>query len=62
MTGVMEILDLTDELCPLYFCCLEDWSTEMAEAGDNLSPTPPSRLAGSAATPSRPWTTGAPSA
>lgn len=29
----MRVIDLTDELCPLYHVCLEDWSPEMAEAG-----------------------------
>jgi len=31
----MEIVDLTEELEPLYFVCLEDWSPELAEAGDH---------------------------
>ena len=30
----MQIVDLTDEHLPTYLCCLEDWSDEMAEAGD----------------------------
>lgn len=29
----MEILDYTDEHAPAYHCCLEGWSSEMAEAG-----------------------------
>ena len=29
----MQIIDLTDDHQPLYFCCLEDWSDEMKEAG-----------------------------
>ena len=31
----MEIVDLTEELVPLYCVCLEDWSPELAEAGDH---------------------------
>ena len=31
----MRIVDLTAEQVPLYCVCLEDWSTEMAEAGDH---------------------------
>jgi len=31
----MEIIDLTPEHENLYFCCLEDWSEEMKEAGDH---------------------------
>ncbi|MBN3036753.1 MAG: GNAT family N-acetyltransferase [Bacteroidales bacterium] len=31
----MKIIDLTPEHEPLYFCCLEDWSEEMKEAGDH---------------------------
>ena len=30
----MEILDLTEKYHSQYFCCLEDWSDEMQEAGD----------------------------
>lgn len=30
----MEIIDITPENESLYFCCLEDWSEEMQEAGD----------------------------
>jgi GNAT superfamily N-acetyltransferase len=29
----MRIVDLTEDLAPLYCVCLEDWSQEMAEAG-----------------------------
>jgi len=31
----MKIIDLTPEYEKLYFCCLEDWSEEMKEAGDH---------------------------
>jgi len=31
----MKIIDLTHEHENLYFCCLEDWSDEMKEAGDH---------------------------
>ena len=31
----MEIIDLTIENESTYFCCLEDWSEEIAEAGDH---------------------------
>ncbi|MBL7137159.1 MAG: GNAT family N-acetyltransferase [Bacteroidales bacterium] len=31
----MRIIDLSLEHEPLYFCCLEDWSEEMKEAGDH---------------------------
>lgn len=31
----MRIVDLTHEHEPLYFVCLEDWSSEMAEAGNH---------------------------
>lgn len=31
----MKIIDLSPEFENLYFCCLEDWSDEMAEAGDH---------------------------
>ena len=31
----MKIIDLTPDQEPLYFCCLEDWSEEMKEAGDH---------------------------
>jgi GNAT superfamily N-acetyltransferase len=31
----MPVIDLTPELEPLYFACLEDWSDEMKEAGDH---------------------------
>jgi GNAT superfamily N-acetyltransferase len=31
----MKITDLTPEHEKLYFCCLEDWSDEMKEAGDH---------------------------
>lgn len=31
----MKIIDLTDELKPLYCVCLEDWSEEMKEAGNH---------------------------
>ncbi|MFH1296170.1 MAG: hypothetical protein ABIJ04_02715 [Bacteroidota bacterium] len=31
----MRIIDLSPEHEPLYFCCLEDWSEEMKEAGDH---------------------------
>lgn len=31
----MKIIDLTPEYEKLYFCCLEDWSDEMKEAGDH---------------------------
>ncbi len=34
-SGSMDVIDLTDELCPMYFCCLEDWAEEMQEAGDH---------------------------
>jgi len=30
----MEIKDITPQNEPLYFCCLEEWSDEMKEAGD----------------------------
>jgi hypothetical protein len=33
----MEIIDLTPEYENLYFCCLEDWSDEIKEAGDHKS-------------------------
>lgn len=31
----MEIVDLCPEYEGLFFVCLEDWSEEMKEAGDN---------------------------
>jgi N-acetylglutamate synthase-like GNAT family acetyltransferase len=31
----MKIIDLNPELEKLYFCCLEDWSEEIKEAGDH---------------------------
>jgi len=31
----MQIIDLTDDYEQLYFCCLEDWSDEIKEAGDH---------------------------
>ncbi len=31
----MQIIDLTENHLPIYFCCLEDWSEEMKEAGDH---------------------------
>lgn len=31
----MKIVDLTPDLESLYFCCLEDWSEEIREAGDH---------------------------
>jgi hypothetical protein len=31
----MEIIDLTEKHYPHYFCCLEDWSDDMKEAGNN---------------------------
>lgn len=31
----MKIIDLNEDLMPLYCCCLEDWSEEMKEAGDH---------------------------
>ncbi|MBN1620756.1 GNAT family N-acetyltransferase [candidate division WOR-3 bacterium] len=31
----MRIIDLSPEFENLYFCCLEDWSQEMAEAGEH---------------------------
>ncbi len=31
----MEILDLTEKYHSQYFCCLEDWSDEMKEAGNH---------------------------
>lgn len=31
----MKIIDLTPEYEHLYFCCLEDWSDEVLEAGDH---------------------------
>lgn len=31
----MKIIDLTDEYEKLYFLCLEDWSTDIKEAGDH---------------------------
>ncbi|MEW6751218.1 MAG: GNAT family N-acetyltransferase [Candidatus Latescibacterota bacterium] len=31
----MQVIDLEESLCPLYFVCLEDWSEEMKEAGDH---------------------------
>jgi lipoprotein signal peptidase/GNAT superfamily N-acetyltransferase len=33
--GLTRVLDLAEADCPLYFVCLEDWSTEMREAGDH---------------------------
>lgn len=33
----MQIIDLTDNHKPIYFLCLEDWSSEMKEAGDHKS-------------------------
>jgi len=32
---VMKIVDISPENEPLYYCCLEDWSEEMKEAGDH---------------------------
>jgi GNAT superfamily N-acetyltransferase len=29
------VLDLTEADCPMYFVCLEDWSSELGEAGDH---------------------------
>jgi len=31
----MKIIDLAPEYEQLYFCCLEDWSDEIREAGDH---------------------------
>jgi hypothetical protein len=31
----MKIIDLTSEFEHQYFCCLEDWSDEVTEAGDH---------------------------
>lgn len=31
----MQVIDLTEEHRPLYFVCLEDWSPELAEAGNH---------------------------
>lgn len=31
----MHIINLTEDLAPLYFVCLEDWSDEMKEASDH---------------------------
>ncbi len=31
----MEVIDLTPEYESLYFVCLEDWSSEMEDAGDH---------------------------
>ena len=31
----MKIVDLSPDTEPIYFCCLEDWSDEMKEAGDH---------------------------
>ncbi len=31
----MKIIDISPEHENTYFCCLEDWSDEMKEAGDN---------------------------
>lgn len=31
----MQIIDLTEEHEQIYFCCLQDWSDEMKEAGDH---------------------------
>jgi len=31
----MRIIDLSENHLPLYFCCLEDWSQEMKEAGSH---------------------------
>jgi len=31
----MKIVDITPETESIYFCCLEDWSDEMKEAGDH---------------------------
>jgi N-acetylglutamate synthase-like GNAT family acetyltransferase len=33
--SIMEIVDFTDEYQDQYFCCLEDWSEEMKEAGNH---------------------------
>jgi len=35
INGKVEIIDLTEELEPLYFVCLEDWSDEAKEAGNH---------------------------
>ena len=32
---IMEIVDLNQEHENAYFCCLEDWSDEIKEAGDH---------------------------
>jgi lipoprotein signal peptidase/GNAT superfamily N-acetyltransferase len=34
-TSPARVLDLTEADCPMYFVCLEDWSSEMREAGDH---------------------------
>ena len=31
----MKIVDLSEKYHKIYFCCLEDWSDEMKEAGDH---------------------------
>lgn len=31
----MKVIDLTEEHEPLFFCCLEDWSEEIKEAGSH---------------------------
>ena len=31
----MEIVDLTEKYHKAYFCCLEEWSDEMKEAGNH---------------------------
>jgi len=31
----MKVIDLTEEHKKLYYACLEDWSDEMKEAGNN---------------------------
>ena len=31
----MKVIDLTPEYEKLYFCCLEDWSDDIKEAGDH---------------------------
>jgi GNAT superfamily N-acetyltransferase len=31
----MEVVDLREELLPPYYCCLEDWSPDMKDAGDH---------------------------
>ena len=33
--GKMKIIDLNEKYLKTFFCCLEDWSDEMKDAGDH---------------------------